>query len=130
MSTINNSKTLYKILDEQRSAGIWKAEESSNEVDYMVMAEDSQMPLIISLEEGTAPQYQNKERAKANIEYAVLASNNLTSIANVLENILPIMESYIKIEADGLGTTFEDLLHTKGCILTYKAAKEALLKIS
>lgn len=86
--TTNNSTPLYKILDEQRSAGIWKAEESSNEVDYMIMAEDSQMPIIVSTEDGVAPQYQNKERAKANIEYAVLASNNLANVANCLSRLM------------------------------------------
>ena len=86
--TAETTKPLYKVLNEKRIGGIFSVDESSNDLDILIKSTNSIQPIFISLEDGKAEPYRNKELIKNTAEYTALAVNNFEKLVDVLNHFL------------------------------------------
>lgn len=149
MNTDTTVKALYKVLDENRTQGVWITERNviSKDVSKRSIADNGKLEIAKCYPTIEGNSYENRhlnaevakafeeqpeliervitsEQCRINAQYTTLAINNLSKIADVLENIA-------KMDNKDFANSF----HTKGetakqIMFIGKLAKEALSLIS
>jgi len=136
----NNTKPLYKVLNEQRTQGIWTVGKNRIE-DYpeTYNLSRSYRKGHICIDAPTWEQMaifyrheinENDKETECNVSYTALAVNNLASLAEALEPFIKLADAVL---ADTLKTSESPLYGYNDVVLYVKdlvAAKEALRKIS
>ena len=107
-----NVQPLYKVLNEQRTQGVWEAIQGDSMNRYQIVTPDMTISDVLAID---IPD----EEGEANAQYTALAVNNLAPLAKVLEECLSEFETHH--DSDDKDSTTYHLI---------SKVKQALSKIS